>query len=58
MKVIYLAVLLPLISACATEPFVTDEGSAAYKSAEDTVRQQAEHPIQVVPDGIPPSERF
>ena len=47
-----------MLSACATEPFVTDDGSAAAQSAKDTVQQQAEHPILVVPGGTPPSGRF
>lgn len=47
-----------MLTACSTEPFVTDDGSAAAQSAKDTVQQQAEHPILVVPGGTPPSGRF
>ena len=47
-----------MLSACASEPFVTDDGSAAAQSAKDTVQQQAEHPILVVPVYQSPSGHF
>lgn len=43
-RVMVCLLLLGLIG-CANEPFVTDEGSAAAKSAEQDARYHAEHPI-------------